>query len=625
MVIFILTFGSANIFAQIPAFPGAEGWGAVSVGGRGGRVIEVTNLDDAGPGSFRDAVNAAGARTIVFRTGGIIPLLSEVQVTNPYIYIAGQTAPGDGIVIKNFPLTVFTHDVTIRGLRIRLGNDYAALTADNGDCIDIESGSYNVIIDHCSLSWGSDEILDIFDPGVNSVTVQWCILSEGLNANVHPKGFHSTGLLIGNDASKTSVHHNLIAHCGSRTPLIISETDHEFINNLVYDWIYGCELLEEGAQLKCDFSGNYYKPHTYSPYPELPIHLDFDSTTILGTQLYMSNNYFSPNTPFITAAQLSAMGPGNAALFSTTSLLSVPSTVTQQTAFDAYNSVLACAGALLPQRDTTDNRVLQSVIDSTGGLIDCIGTAPIFLDSGNLIGATDSTIIYSMLGHPIQYSANSRKIVITSGTGVGQVRYGLEGTPIIIDSVNLVIEVKINTPWNTIPDSTSTYYFYAGCNTVISSYPSYATGTPPPDSDHDGMPDAWELANGLNPNDSTDHNGTGLDSTGYTNLEVYLNGLYLPCSAINSVSNFISTDDFKVSIYPNPFLFVTTIIANKNLQDATLTVYNVFGEETKAIKNISGREIKFYRDNLPGGIYFIRLMQGNTLITTGKLIITNFQ
>jgi len=605
---------------QIPAFPGAEGWGATSVGGRGGVVIEVTNLNDSGPGSFRNACSTQGARTIVFRTGGVIDLLSEVQITNPYIYIAGQSAPGDGIVLKNFALTIFTHDVTIRGMRIRAGNDFPNMSPDNRDCIDVELGSYNVIIDHCSFSWGSDENVSVWDSAVSNVTFQWCIISEGLYANIHPKGFHSMALLIGNGASKTSIHHNLFAHCAARTPLIKRQVDHEFVDNLVYDWIYGCELFEDGSQIKCDFTGNYYEPFTYNSYPELPLHLDFDSTTTLGSELYMPDNYFSGGTAFITATQLNSMGTGNAALFSSTSLLSIPSTITFDFPFAARDTVLAWAGALHPQRDITDIRVLTSVTDSTGGMLDCIGTDPILLDSGNVLGATDSTIIYTEAGKPYAYSTASRKIVITSGTGAGQVRYGIDDVPVVLDSVNEILEGKINTWWTTKPDSTSSYKFFAGCNNVLSSYPVYMPGLAPQDNDHDGMPDAWEITNGLNPNDASDHNGTTLDSTGYTNLEVYLNGFY--SSTLNTVAENLSPTP-ALSISPNPFSTEAILYSGIPLHEATLMVYNSFGQKVKQIENISGYTFVLSRNNLAGGLYFVRLINDRNLISTKKILITN--
>ncbi len=620
-IFLLLLFFSKVATAQIPAFPGAEGWGALSQGGRGGVVLMVTNLNDSGPGSFRDAVSAVGARTVIFQTGGVIELLTEIQITDPYIYIAGQTAPGDGIVLKNFGLAVFTHDVTIRGLRIRLGDDLPALSPDNHDCIAVQPSSYNVIADHCSFSWGIDENVSVLGAGTHKVTFQWCIISEGLYANIHPKGFHSMGVLVGYDAEKVTLHHNLFAHNGGRNPLFLRQTDHEFINNFVYDWLYKAELLREDTLFKIDFAGNYYKPFSNNPYPELPIGIDFDSTSANGSQLYMTDNFYSAGMPFITPQQLSQMG-GNATLFSSSSLLSSPGTVTIQNPFEARNNVMSWAGALHPQRDATDLRILQTVSDSIGGMLDCI-TSPILLDSGNVIGATDSTIIYSQFGNADYYSTESRKIMITSGPGAGQIRYGAMGIN-VIDTANVIIEGKITINWNTKPDSTSTYKFYAGCNNTLGVYPNYVQGSPLADSDNDGMPDSWESNTGLNPNDSTDHNGTNLDTSGlgYTNLEIYLNGFYsqLPTTDFEN-----RMDESALQIFPNPFSSVTNIKINCPSANLKITVFNCLGQMVKQIGPLnirSSQPLILYREELKAGLYFIKLFDNEKVLGTQKLLVT---
>ena len=190
--------GSAGIATGVPAFPGAEGFGSASVGGRGGTVIEVTNLNDSGPGSFRAAVEATGPRIVVFRIGGTIELQSTVLLTNPFITIAGQTAPGGGIAIKNTlffnryedpsgSLDIRTHDVIVRHLRIRPGAGPAGTSGSECDAIQVYGNCYNVMIDHCSLSWAVDENFSSWG-NPHDFTVQWCIISEGLRNSVHSKG-----------------------------------------------------------------------------------------------------------------------------------------------------------------------------------------------------------------------------------------------------------------------------------------------------------------------------------------------------------------------------------------------------------------------------------------------------
>lgn len=599
-----------TVYAQPVSFPGALGWGAVSVGGRGGSVIEVTNLNDSGPGSFREACNASGARTIVFRTGGIINLQSEIQLFNPFITIAGQTAPGDGIVLKNFPISVFTHDVIIRGLRIRIGDDLPKDRPDNRDCLSIQAGSYNVIIDHCSFSWGLDENVSVLNAGVHSITIQWCIIAEGLYGGIHPKGYHSMGILIAYDATKTSVHHNLFAHNGGRNPLIARQTDHEFVNNVVYDWKYNADLLEQGVQLKLDFRGNYYKPKSANTFPELPLHLDFDGTTSLGTRLNMTGNFFSPSTPFISAAQLAGMG-NNAIIFSSSSTLSSASTIPTQSASAAYSAVLNGAGAQHPKRDATDLRVIQSVRDSTGTLIDCMDNSSRLLETGNVVSATAGTLVYSMQGKPIDYSPESRKIIITGGLGSGQVRYGIESTPVLLNASTLTYEAKIDVPWTTIPDNTSTYEWYAGCKTVLSGYPAYGQGIPTADTDHDGMPDTWEQQNGLNVNNAADRNATTLSGT-YTNLEVYLNSLYE--AVVTSVE-----EARAMAVYPNPFTDRINLATGQPLNDGTIQCVNVLGQEVKRLDGLQGAEFSIDLQ-VPYGIYILRIWDRSKIIGTYRLL-----
>ena len=185
--------------ADLPAFPGAEGFGAGAKGGRGGKVFVVTTLEDypggkkkAVAGSLRAACEAKGPRTIVFDVAGTIVLEKALRISEPYITIAGQTAPGGGICLRNYGLDIRTHDVVIRYLRVRPGDTMKKET----DSIAISSGSRDVIIDHCSASWSIDETLSVSGPGITNVTVQWCIISESLNDSFHKKGLHGYGSLV---------------------------------------------------------------------------------------------------------------------------------------------------------------------------------------------------------------------------------------------------------------------------------------------------------------------------------------------------------------------------------------------------------------------------------------------
>ena len=223
---------------NVPAFPGAEGWGAESVGGRGGQVIEVTNLNDSGPGSLRAALEAAGPRTVVFRVGGLIHLLTSIDIRNSFITIAGQTAPGSGIILQGAPITIRTNDVIIRYLTYRgTGKirDYAFFIVRSFDA----TGAHDIIVDHCSGNWANNDLISINqnspgDPDIHHVTVQNCVFG-------YPNPEHPTTLLITNNSgidnvNYVSINNNLFSTSGHRNPNVQGVTNVEVINNVVYNF-----------------------------------------------------------------------------------------------------------------------------------------------------------------------------------------------------------------------------------------------------------------------------------------------------------------------------------------------------------------------------------------------------
>lgn len=455
--------------AKVPAFPGAEGYGSVATGGRGGKVFAVTNLNDSGPGSLRAAVEAKGPRIVVFWVSGTIELKSSLSISNPNITIAGQTAPGDGIAIKRYPLTINADEVILRYLRLRLGDE----TGNDDDAL---SSRYhrNIIVDHVSVSWSVDEALSIYH--CENVTVQWCLISESLYKSVHVKGPHGFGGIWGSDNS--TYHHNLLAHHSSRNPRFASGSGHtDYRNNVIYNWggnsAYGGERQQQGNP-KFNFStinmvGNYYKPGPATGSGAVGHRIvspSFrDEASDFG-QWYVAENYMHGD-PKVTADNWAGgVQPQGGDLHIEKLKLAAPwkaMPIRQQTAEEAYHLVLQRVGASLPKRDSIDARIVEDVRSGTAKFGETYG-----------------------------------------GGGKG-----------IIDSQQ-----------------------------AVGGWPRLESQPAPPDSDGDGMPDAWESGHGLDPRDAAD--GTkDQDNDGYTNVEEYLNGTDLTKFVdYTKPENNINTDDW---------------------------------------------------------------------------------
>jgi pectate lyase len=359
--------------AGLPVFPGAEGFGTRTVAGRGGKVIEVTSLADSGPGTLRAAVEDPSPRTVVFRVGGTIELESEIQIGHPFITIAGQTAPGGGICLKNAGIAVSTHDVLIQHLRVRPGNE-GLVDADINDAISIlgprggEGGAYNVVIDHVSASWSEDEAVSTWY-GAHDVTISWSIISEALNRSRHRKRTHSAGLLIGDSSYNVSVHHNLLAHNDFRNPLISEGGTHDVVNNVIYNWgVLPAEIVDLGANTFVNFVGNIFVPGPSTPPAS-------DILVIVGEPRIYAEGNFIVKRPQVSFQEWALFGPGirpeattSDEYGSDTRFMTPP--VTALDAAQLFGVVLDQAGATAPQRDTADARVVSDVRRRRGAIID---------------------------------------------------------------------------------------------------------------------------------------------------------------------------------------------------------------------------------------------------------------
>jgi hypothetical protein len=357
--------------SDVPAFPGAEGFGANAQGGRGGRVYHVTTLEDGGAGSLREAVEATGPRIVVFEVGGTIRLRTDLLIRNPFITIAGQTAPGEGICLRDGGLGIYADQVVIRYLRCRLGDQGRA-----GDAIGIGRG-HQIIIDHCSASWSLDEVLSCStgEPSLSDVTVQWCFITEALN----PKN-HSYGSLIrGCHGARYSYHHNLYAHNRNRNPRpgnYDRQNPHEqdpdgllldFRNNVIYNWqgSYAGYNADKESVTRLNYVGNYLVPGPNSK----PTGIAYQEGSPYN-QDYFAGNWYGhklPEDPWVlvdfrgwTERQIAACR--QAQPFAT-------GPVTTQEAQDACRDVLARGGAILPRRDAVDRRIVAEVTSGTGHIL----------------------------------------------------------------------------------------------------------------------------------------------------------------------------------------------------------------------------------------------------------------
>lgn len=436
------------------AFPGAEGYGKFATGGRGGKIYIVTNLNDRGPGSFRDAAEAKGKRVIVFAVSGTIHLESKLSIRGD-VTIAGQTAPGDGICLADHSVSLGGDNIIVRYLRFRMGDKYQRQSGMvDGSGSDDALGGFkrkNIIIDHCSMSWSTDEVCSIY--AGDSTTLQWNLIAEPLNYSYHFETGdqdyeqHGYGGIWG--GMHLTAHHNLFAHCNSRTPRFngIRHTPTELVdfrNNVIYNWGINNIYAGEGGQY--NIINNYFKygPNT-RPAVRYQIVNPGRNETIGFGAWYVKGNYVDGAAEITKNNQLGIrMGNPGTEKDKKKALVTIPfegCPLPTESAKDAYESVLQNAGASL-KRDTLDIRIVQNVLNRSGSFIDVQGG-------------------------------------FAHGTA---------------------------------------YEFTVHAWPVLKQYPA------PADQDQDGMPDAWELKYGLNPNNASDASQSSLHPF-YSNIEMYINSL----------------------------------------------------------------------------------------------------
>jgi pectate lyase len=345
-----------------PAFPGAEGFGTRTPGGRGGRVRIVRALGDSGPGSLREALAATGPRVVVFRVGGLITLTSPIEIAEPFLTIAGQSAPGDGICIRGHGIVIRTHDVIVRHLRFRPGD----VSGTEVDGLSIGGGAHDVIVDHCSAGWSVDESLSLAGD-VRDVTVQWSLIAEALNRSVHRKGEHGYGSLMRANGGVT-LHHNLWAHNDARNPRLGDNyvrppfPTFDVRNNVIYDYGRVCSGMT-GDRLSANYVANYIRPGPSSEKTRGVIAL----TDTAEVVYHVAGNVVEGRPELSENDQRLFDKPGRFRL--SPKLFDAPLVRTTGAA-EALREVLAGAGATRPRRDAVDARVVREVETRGGRIID---------------------------------------------------------------------------------------------------------------------------------------------------------------------------------------------------------------------------------------------------------------
>ncbi|MBH8569895.1 T9SS type A sorting domain-containing protein [Microvirga sp. STS02] len=553
---------SAPVQAQQLSFPGVEGAGRFVSGGRGRAatpttVYEVTSLADTNTqGTLRYALSQSSSvaqyRTIVFRVCGTIHLTARLSIPRNTT-IAGQTAPGDGICLADRQVTVSGDNVIVRFVRFRLGDQYQKLVDANGNPLngsgDDDAFSMqerkNIVIDHCTMSWSDDEAFTFYGAATDSMTLQWNLISEPLNYSYHFETGdtdyerHGYGGIWG--GRRASFHHNLFAHCNSRTPrwngtrygAAIGSENCDFRNNVIYDW--GSNNVYGGEGGNYNMVNNYYKPgpatssgsrsKVVNPYKQTTAPL------LPYAQIYLAGNYLDGNAAVTNANWKGATMQGGTLADTVQSKALTPFNIAPlntQTAQAAYTSVLQGVGCILPVRDALDQRIINDVQNRTGGIIDVQGGFP-------------------------------------------------HGTPYSTSQV---------------------------------AWPVLTCGPAPADSDHDGMTDAYEAANGLNPNNAADRQT--IAANGYTNLENYLNGLVATVTATKPTGAVLE----PLHLFPNPAAEQLTVEHPRSGAEARLTIYNFVGQRVATLTPaVGGVSTPVSLGNLAKGNYLLVYTDANVSLT----------
>lgn len=525
--------------AQTPAFPGAEGFGRYTTGGRGGKVVHVTNLNDSGTGSLRQAVSGNAKKIVVFDVGGVIALEKDLAI-GKNTTIEGQTAPAPGITLRYYTVRPAENNI-IRFIRIRRGQEKDV--NDGADAIWNRHISH-VILDHCSFSWSIDEVASFYDN--NNFTMQWCTIGESLTNAGHGKGAHGYGGIWG--GKEASFHHNLLIHLNNRTPRF---------NGARYNW--------NGYTANDDYAAKQWKNSLQAE------NVDFRNCVIYnwgtggcyggpgGGQINMVNNYYKagPATKNKTRlTQVTVAASGNSGSDNT---------------FYGLCSRYYINGNYMAAAKSPDNYDWSGVAYD-GGTITKPGGIHYIKDPNHYYGFGDTVCI--RMFQPIDAGVVTTHTATTAFEKV----LDLAGASLVRDDVDTryADEAREGTAF-----FTGSVTGLEGIIDVVSDVGGYTeadfgTGSRPAgyDTDNDGIPDEWETAHGLNPRNAADGSTYTLDSRGYyTNLEVYCNSIVEDIMRQGQADAVESVDEY----YPSA---TSTGIADVDIPTAVgFTYYNLAGQQ----------------------------------------------
>ena len=515
--------------SQLPAFPGAEGFGRYTTGGRGGTVYHVTTLEDNDqPGSFRYACNQAGPRTIVFDVAGTIFLKSHLRLENPDVTIAGQTAPGDGVCIADYPFLISADNVIIRFMRFRLGDRQMA--HHEGDGLG-GSNHRNIMVDHCSVSWSIDECLSVY--GMTDCTVQWCIASHSLHNSGHKKGAHGYGGNWG--GSGASYHHNLLAHHVSRTPRLgpspYTQTDErmDLRNNVIYN--YGSNGCYGGEGMTVNIVNNYFRPGaTNNVNPERIASPGIRTVRYCLNTRGLAHDYNRRFGADVTRDDVKGLRAGTPSdgrnqvsiggrvfdIDMTDSSIDADGEK-MKVGWNVWVPMLHKWGHFYVQGNVNHEIAAVGSDNWKLGVVDQIRPEEFDNYWDDRIEREIRMDVPMEYVHTTTHSADKAYELVLACAGASLRRDAYDET-VISDAR----DGKASFGNNGIIDSQDQVVYPDGSR----GWPALKGGKAERDTDGDGMPDKWEKSHGLDPKNPAD--GNLVAESGYTNLEVYLNSIVAP-------------------------------------------------------------------------------------------------